>query len=266
MEKSEDYCDTALALCVAADEWESVLDILEIMKAQNLSQEHSTYRACLQYCFEMGNGASAEEILQAMSKALVVPEPSDIGLVAAAMCRNNKREPGYWKKALDLVMSNPSPDIPVEAYDAVLSCMVDESKWKEAIRLLREMEQGSSSKIKRIHPEPTLATYREVIECCVASNQAEQAVQVLRSMTDRGINPTVYTFELVISALAKKLQWRRAIQLLDLMGELEVPKTVLTYNTIIKACTNSREVGVAKNLLSRMRKEGIKPSIVTYNS
>jgi len=267
----EEYCDAVLGLCVAADEWESVLDVLDVMKNQGLVQEHSTYRACLQSCFEMGNGASAQEILQAMNHALVEPQPADIGLVVAAMCRNNMQEKGWWRKALKLLLTNPSPDVPVDAYDAVFACMVDEYKWKDAIRLLREMERGSSppngKKVgKIIHPSPTLATYREVIECCVAANQAEQAVQILLSITDSGITPTVYTFELVISALSKKLQWRRALQLLDLMKAKEVQTTVLTYNTIISACARAREVGMAKNLLSRMRKEGIKPSIVTYNS
>ena len=45
---SEEYCDSILAFCVASDDWENVLDVLEVMKQQNLHQEHSTYTACLQ--------------------------------------------------------------------------------------------------------------------------------------------------------------------------------------------------------------------------
>ena len=263
---TQEYCDSVLGLCVAAEEWCSVLEVLDVMRDQGLDQQHSTYRSCLQSCFEMSNGASAQEILEAMDKALVEPLPEDLGLVVAAMCRNNKQESGWWKKALDLLLDNPSPEIPVDAYDAVFSCMVDERKWKESIRLLREMERGSTIGEKQLHPEPTLSTYREVIECCVAANKVDQALQLILSMTDRGITPTVYTFELLISALSKKLQWRRALQLLDLMGEFNVTKTVLTYNTIISACSRAKEVGQTKNLLMRMKKEGIKPSIVTYNS
>jgi pentatricopeptide repeat protein len=182
------------------------------------------------------------------------------------MCRNNKQEPGFWKKALALLLTNPSAEVPVAAYDAIMTCMVDEFKWQEAVRLLREMEQGSANNRKKIHPEPTLSTYREVIECCVAANKVEQAVQVLFSMTNRGIKPTAFTFELVISALSKKRQWRRSYQLLDMMDELGIPKNALAYNSIISACARAKEVGMAKNLLARMRKEGIKPTVVTYNS
>jgi pentatricopeptide repeat protein len=200
---SQTYCDYVLGLCVAADEWDSVLVVLDIMKRQGLSQEHSSYLACIQACFESGNGASAKEILSAMDKAGVEPEPIDVGLTVAAMCRNNLSERGWWRKALGLlkhhssgvskVVTSNDDVIPVQAYDAVLECMVEEKQWKEAVRLLRLMETGasqlSSNKVKGsgFHPKPAVSTYRATIECCVATNQAEQAIQVLYSMKDRGV-------------------------------------------------------------------------------
>lgn len=264
---TQEYCDSILGLCVAAEEWSSVLEVLDVMKDQGLDQQHSTYRSCLQSCFEMSNGAAAQEILDAMDKALVKPLPEDLGLVVAAMCRNNKQDKQWWKKALDLLLESQSPDIPVDAYNSVFACLVDERRWKEALRLLRDMERGSSTEDEaRKHPEPTLSSYREVIECCVAANKVDQALQLILAMPALGITPTVYTFELVISALSKKLQWRRALQLLDLMDKLGVTKTVLTYNTIISACSRAKEVSMAKQLLTRMKRTGIKPSIITYNS
>ena len=78
--------------------------------------------------------------------------------------------------------------IPVQAYNAVLECMVEERQWKDAVRLLRLMEEGSSDKTSKgrsmyigYHPVPDISAYREVIECDVGGNQAEQAVQVLYS-------------------------------------------------------------------------------------
>ena len=197
----ESYCDSVLGSCVAHDEWESVLEVLDIMKRHNLMQERSTYRACLQACLETGNGASAREILQAMQKALLVPTPWDIGLTVAAMCRQDTT---WWRRALALLKSsamNPqivtdaSNVIPPQAYDVILECMVEEKQWKEAVRLLRLMEDASVTKESRpeagYHPAPVVSTYREVIECCVGSNQAEQAAQVLSSMKDRGVKVCV---------------------------------------------------------------------------
>ena len=264
---TQECCDSVLGLCVGAEEWHSVLEVLDVMKDQGLDQQHSTYRACLQSCFEMSNGAASQEILDAMDKALVKPLQEDLGLVVAAMCRNNRQESGWWEKALGILLESETPGIPVDAYDSVLACMVDERRWKESLRLLRDMEYGSSEETEtRIHPKPTLSSYREVIECCVAADKIDQALQLILSMPAKGITPTVYSFELIISALSKKLQWRRAVQLLDLMDGLNVTKTVLTYNTIIGACSRAKEVSMAKQLFTRMKRTGVEPSIVTYNS
>lgn len=247
----ESYCDSILGVCVAQDEWESVLEVLDIMKRHGFIQERSTYRACLQACLEAGNGASAKEILQAMDKAGVAPTPYDIGLTVAAMCRQKNdasttstyttsvdgttspsTNTGWWRKALallkssatnpEIVVDNNHPDnvIPIQAYNVILECMVEERQWKEAVRLLRLMEDGcaagtaaaapssptttrsisttststantsTTTKTRPVggyHPAPEVSTYREVIECCVATNQAEQAAQILYSMKGRGV-------------------------------------------------------------------------------
>ena len=316
----ESYCDSVLGLCVAHEEWESVLEVLEIMKQQGLEQTQSTYRACLQACLEAGNGEVAKDIFQAMETALSVPpEPYDVGLCITAMCRQDQWDPTqqWWRKALGLLktwssthvnkvpnnMNNSNSSemttIPLQAYHVILERMVDAKQWKEAVRLLRLMEDatplvaaaGATTTMTTLtasmndvsppipitstsvatatrghHPAPDVIAYREVIECCVGANQAEQAAQVLYSMKDRGVVPTTYACELVIGGLAKKLQWRRGLQLLELMTELNIPKTVITYNTVISACARAQEVGMAKSLLARMQKDGIRPDEVSFNS
>lgn len=200
------YCDSILRLCVASKEWDNVLAVMEIMNQQNLTltRDHATYQACLQACFEVGRGATAIEILSSMETAKVTSTPSDMALVIGAMCRNEKIESGWWRRALGLIRSftqqqqdkAPSLVLPVEAYNAVLSCMVQERQWQEAIRLVRQMENTTSipngNEFGGVHPAPQLSTYRMVIECCLSAGQADQAFQVLNSMTDRGLKVSQY--------------------------------------------------------------------------
>lgn len=180
---TEAYCDDVLALCVACDEWDSVLDVLAIMKEQGVTQQKSTYRAALQTCFELSNGASAAEILVAMKQAGEPPDTTDISLAVAAMCRDNNV---MWKRAMTLLQKTASDKIgivPVQAYDAVLSS-IPPSNWKDALQLLHVMEQQGESSY---HPKPTVTSYRAVIETCVAAQQAEQAFQVLMNMPSKGL-------------------------------------------------------------------------------
>ena len=97
------YCDSILGLCVAANDWDSVPQVMEIMRDQKMAQEHSTYRACLQSCFEIGNGLVAQQILEAMRTTCIEPDALDIALVVVTMCRNEKNQAGSYRKALQLL-------------------------------------------------------------------------------------------------------------------------------------------------------------------
>ena len=300
------YCDELLAHCIAHDEWDAVLDVLDVMKQAGLRQVHSTYTASLQACFQASNAATAQELLHAMTQAGVTPDPTDIGWVVLTLCRSNNNNYHHhhhhgkekassstlagWRPALALVKQHDN--LPIEAYDAVLSCMIAEpSHWKEAVGLLRLLEQASlgtddetnesrsATKPKQTQKtdhkatsttptRPAISTYRIVIECCVQAQQAEQAVQVLRACVQRAkLIPTAYAFELVVTALTRKLQWRRAVQVLEWMDDWNVPKTLVVYNAILTACAKAREVVPAKNLLVQMEKrDGIAPDIISYNA
>ena len=282
------------------------------MKDQGLSQTRSSYRACLEQCSKVNNGVSAQEILKAMRQAGVEPDAEDVTLAVKTMCRG-----GRWRNAKALVLrsaeqllefsaenaehdevgdtaditdvtsvadggDDTSHIMSVDAYNAVMSAMKEEKKWKEAVQFLALMENGhgNSSKgggaggtkaktaenAKRVHPRPTLVTYHHALEACVSAAESEQAVTLLMSMRNKGAEPTSHTFELVVRGLLKRSQWRRALQLLDLMEEWEVPQSTRIYNIIISACAKAREVGQAMALLKKMRSLSIKPDVVTFNA
>jgi pentatricopeptide repeat protein len=258
---SQRECDQVLADCVALDEWELVLETLDLMKSVGLSQQHSTYLACLEACFPVANAASAKEILYAMEQAGVEATADDMVWAILIYCRASsmrpRNDPVWLPLALQLIQEHPN--VSVAAYDAVLSCMVETKQWKEAVRLLRGMEQQGST-------GPALSTYRFVLESCVASDQPTQAVQVLQSCIHHGLVPTLYSFELVIGALAQKMQWRRALQLVELMRQIDVSPNLVVYNAVLSACSKAKEFLPARRLLHQMRREGVQPSIRSFNA
>jgi pentatricopeptide repeat protein len=240
---TQSACDQLLAQCVAHNEWDDVLKLLEeVYKGQGLLQNRGTYHACLQACRQHPNGASAAEILEAMTIAGFVPSPAETSLAVAAL--------------------HADPTAPVAAYNAVLQNSRRRMKWKEALRLLRHVEEFSSKEEQPLDVD----TYKAVVECCLAAGESEQAVQVLQSCIRRGLVPTVSSFELVIQALTKRLQWRRALFVMEELMEDRVPKTLSMYNAILAACAKAKEVLQAKNLLVQMRKQGIRPNILSYNA
>ena len=293
-----------------------------MMKDQGLSQTRSSYRACLEQCSRANNGASAQEILRAMEQAGVQPDGDDVTLAVKTMCRggrwrnaralllrsadeNSVQVSSAASKGSDGNIGGANNDgvaaaagasapedgdtsniISVDAYNAVMSAMKEEKKWKEALQFLSLMEKGNGSSDKakgasggiaktntkavddadRVHPRPTLVTYHHALEACASSAESEQAVTLLMSMRDKGAEPTSHTFDLVVRGLLKRSQWRRALQILELMEEWEIPQSTRIYNIIISACAKAREVGQAMALLQKMRTLNIKPDVVTFNA
>ena len=264
---TQDDCDQFLAYCVAQDEWDVVLDVMDLMQQQGLQQVRSTYTTCLQACQEAANAASALEILTAMQQAGFVPTADDYAVVVATLLRTttttppSKQQRGGFQERLNdaLTIVSEHDDLPAETYNQVVASLTTARRWKDSTRLLRFLEDRST---------PTLDTYTAVIQCCLgAGNQSEQAVHVLQASLRRNLVPPVATWEAVVQALSSKLQWRRALQVVQLMDDHQVPPTLALYNALLVACSKAREVVTAKHLLVQMRcKHGISPTVRSYNA
>ena len=291
---SQSYLDYLFAECVAHDEWDlAIIDVMDLMKETQMQVQYSTYNACLQACFQVGNAGPAMQILQTMeslSNPNMQPQINDYTLVLLAMCRNDQSESGWCQKAIRLlndVKINTQQDVPITVYDAILARLTHDRQWKTSVQILQSMEDNRN--ISSNTTQPLLSTYRTVIECCVAANQGDVAYRVLKSYIQQGRQlpspippqaegsssssmpmPTSYLFEMVIVTLSKSTQqWRRAVQLLDNMLEWNVPRTLLIYNSILIACSKAREPIAAKSLLQRMKRYDhphIKPNIISYNT
>jgi pentatricopeptide repeat protein len=270
---SQQDCDNVLAYCVASDEWDSVLDVLDVMHEQGWTQALSSYKACLSACHEKANPASALDILNAMSSAGFSPSVDEVGLVVQTMCRRMRQdemmsvsaskssssltEPSMWIEEIQSLLQD-YPNVSLAVYNDMISYLMDSQKWREGVRLLRQMEEGNSTR-------PSAATYHAVVEGCLFANQLDLAVQVLQSAIEKSIKPTTSSFELAIVALSKRLQWRLAVQLFDLMTTHDIEKNIQMYNAVLNACSKAREDIQARNLLVQMRKQGIKPNILSFN-
>jgi len=270
---TQSYCDSVLALCVASDAWDQVMEVLDVMRCQGITQQKSSYRACLEECRRVENGQSALGILNAMTNAGVAAGATDFGLASMTLCKNRN-----WKGALELVEqfvlstkvdTGEKQRIGIEVYDSILSCMGKANRWRESLGLLELMERDSANhegKEMPSHPPPALSSYNAALKSCVTASKAENAVQLVLSMPSKGVKPSIQSYNLVISACLKNMQWRKALRLLDVMESQSLKPEVLLYNTVINAIGKTKETLAALQLLTKMRQRGIAPDIFTYNN
>jgi len=267
-------CDLAVGLCFATNEWLHVKFLLQLMKNNNLKKQQSTFRACLSESFNAGNGISALKVLEEMKDVKLIPDAEDVRLAVLALCRNNKDQPGIWKKALELLVQyaidedkrNKREVVSVIAYNAVLQCLAEDNYWEDSKELLEIMEQGLKVDSNTSHPIPNIATYYAVFNAMPNSSKVDQALDIILSMPGKGFAPTVYIFELLLSNLLKDCKLDKSVQLLDMMDNLKVIAPTVFYNKVISALGKAGQLRTATSLLSKMKNRRIGRDTVTFNS
>ena len=261
---------------------------------------------------------AALQILQLQLLAGWPPDSMDISLIVFAMCRRSSEPllsnlpsrggmttatrapklpvpphsrggmaaPRSCEKAWNFLQhyQSTTPNLDIQVYDAILTCMVEQRQWRMSIQILNYLQQqqqlqetaslepsnsnNTSPSNVVSSPFPAISTYRLVMECCVKAQQSDAAVQVLLSAVNQyNVTPSLYSFELVVGLLCDKGRWRQALQLFNLMDELSIRKTVQIGNSVLIAMSRAGEVAQARHLLHRMSKKGsrMQPNVISYN-
>lgn len=168
--------------------------VLDLMESFGYKRDESSYRACLQTCYDYRNGSAGQEVIADMKEAMIPVEPYDIGLVVGAMCRSRNpdwHEPGLWEEPIKYLNSmaatftvTDSNTIPIQAYNMILECMAEQNAWWESLQFLKMMENQAG---ETVHPVPQITTYRIAAMCCLQAGQAKEAISVLKSMKENGV-------------------------------------------------------------------------------
>jgi pentatricopeptide repeat protein len=266
-----------LALSAAIEEWDVFKTVQDSMQTYGFaSDDKNTYRTILKECMSNGNGIAALKVLEEMKSQsnYIKPCQEDLKLTIIALCRQNKYSPGLWKKAMQLIYFAAAglekgelegDPISVEAYNQLMYCLGDDSRWEDVLELLGMMEDNSG-----LHPPPTLATYDRALSALISSNRVDVATDLLLSMAEsKNIVPTIYSYENVLSAILRqqsRTNWKSAIKLIDSMQELKILAPTVLFNRVISACAKARELKAASDVFQKMKAQNIPADTVTYNS
>mmetsp|Transcript_15637 Transcript_15637/g.33842 ORF Transcript_15637/g.33842 Transcript_15637/m.33842 type:complete len:1028 (-) Transcript_15637:2196-5279(-) len=282
-ELSQSHCDEILGLCVATDEWDSVLEVLAVMKTQGLSQTKSSYRACLEQCSKANNGASAGEILVAMKQAGIEPDLDDIALAVKTMCRS-----GSWRRARSLLLetvakasvegsvtdgssgetagvagndeddnsiadtepsdkADSNTTMSIEAYNAVISGMKGERMWKDALQFLSLMEKGhagANNNLEKMRKEDKTAV--------VSSNPHPQ--------------PTLVTYNHALEACVSSAEAEQAVRLLMSMRDKGMEPSPHTFELVVRGLLKRSQWRRALQVLDLMEEWGVPQSTRIFNT
>jgi len=150
-----------------------------------------------------------------------------------------------------------SPDtVPLEAYNAVVSPMRPERKWKKTCDPPRRWGWGAGTSLQDI---------RRLIRTCLQKRNWRQALSILTTMKECGVPPNLLTYSSVVSACAKSDQTGPVLELFERICATGVSPNIITYNSVMSTWAGSARWRNALDLLNRIGTDlGVEPDTITY--
>ncbi|GAB2254044.1 hypothetical protein Droror1_Dr00021853 [Drosera rotundifolia] len=172
-----------------------------------------------------------------------------------------------WWAALeiyeDMLEKGPKPSkMSFELIKSYFNAMMNKArrsgKWRQAVKLLKKMEEKGL--------KPGTREWNVVLLACSRSAASAVAVLGFQAMVDRGLKPTTTTYVALLSALEKGKQYNRAFKVWEHMKNLGVKPNIHAFTimaTIYVALGKFHEVDL---IFQEMILTGVNPTVVTYNA
>ncbi|CAM9281736.1 unnamed protein product, partial [Discosporangium mesarthrocarpum] len=156
--------------------------------------------------------------------------------------------------------SSKAPDL--ITFNAAISAVSKSGRWKEAQKLLKEMEESGI--------QPDVVSYTSVISARSRSRSdggTGFAEAILSEMESRGVLPNSITYNAALSGCWRRGDWQGALGLLERMratGHPGVEPDAMSFNLAIRACGKEGRRETAATLLAEMVEIGLQPTRLTY--
>lgn len=176
---------------------------------------------------------------------------------------------GKWKEALRLLREMKGPELKGQAlcatnYQAVVGACARHSAWGRVVELINEMGR------LRLQADPE--SYTSAIISCEVLGRWEPAVAFLREMwatPDIRITPNLEAYNSAIAVCSRNAQWQQALELLREIPDVALCCNSTSYNAAIRACQRGDQWDRAVQLLEEMwdfPDLGLLPDVHSYNA
>nr|GEW82234.1 hypothetical protein [Tanacetum cinerariifolium] len=145
----------------------------------------------------------------------------------------------------------------VKTYTAIIKCLCEYGRIKEALGLLGKMEKNGCN--------PDIVTYNIVIRALSYENMVNEIYELYESLHQKGLVPDRYTAT-ALSGLLKRGSLGIARTLLQDIFLSDINLDVAVYNVYLYTLCHAREPQELSSLVRSMIKNGIEPNNITFNT
>jgi len=262
--------------CAKAHEYEDALDLLSDMKNNNVLPNEYTYSSVITACGNCGQWKKALDLLDTMKKNGMKVSTITYNSVISALSKgarqsikgasDTKTDPqNLWIKALELLEEMKSkrvwPDM--YTYSGVLSCCASGGRYKEALDLIKTMQNGPP----RVRPNKI--AYTGAIYACARSGEWSHALRLFVDMKVDRVRYDLVTYNALAAAFSNGGQPDLAFELWNDMcgkgsgqfsaGAEDLSPDIITLETVIGCLV---EGGENKAMMDSVFKDAVEMQIV----
>ncbi|CEM03124.1 unnamed protein product [Vitrella brassicaformis CCMP3155] len=282
-----------LGACAMGRDMGKANDILEVMRACQLSPSIMTFNAyinCLAECGLWQDALALVDPSRALGSPPALPPPlppmapniETYNQVLKALERS-----GEWKIALQLLMhqlSHVAPSLKLGepsaaairdergrviapdaiSYTTVLKACSREGRWRAALRVfywMRQLRRGKEG-VDRL-------AYTTAISACARAGEVGFAESLFEEAKREGVLPDLIMVNALLDACDKAGEWERAVDILTQLKETPFPSLRpdhRSFNSVISACSKNGQMDLAFSFTLEMQTYGFRPNEVTYHA
>jgi hypothetical protein len=168
------------------------------------------------------------------------------------MEKRGHRSKHTWREAIDLLreMEDMSIEMTERAYTMSIRALTYKTnQWRTALELLDEM--------KELHAlRPTVEAYEWVMDGCIQALAWQQALAAFAEMRVRH-KPEKYTALLALQACEIGCQWQMAVRMLEWMDGRKMDITPMHYQSALNAAERAGEYEWADMIEAEAEENGI---------
>ena len=282
-------------LCHMADNWKSVLQLLQIAEESGTPPTSVMLDRAMRVC-AMAKRDTVVRSLWSRVKALQL-QPTERMYQALIRSYSNSQ---LWPQALDCFreLQQTSPDdVPQSnrnlTYRLVLHACAQADEWEMALNLLDDIEIDIIASEDFGTDDERLTLFNIVIDACVRNNRLQEAKSILPRIANAqlkpqavtmntilkgcepgnaadafawlcgmGIEPNIRTFNVLIEKEGQSGRWQRALQWFVHMQNLGMQPNNVSYGKLAYAFGMNNQWRLAVDTLDNMFEAGLEPDLV----
>ncbi|CAL0318764.1 unnamed protein product [Lupinus luteus] len=245
--------NTMISICKKVENWDEIVRVWRIMKANGCSGTHVTYRLLVHSFVRCGQSQLALYAYHEMIQNGFEPNSDTLNAMISVCAKEGKHD-----AALSIFQKMLSGKLKPNliACNALINSLGRAGELQMAFRVYDTM--------KSLGHKPDIYTFNALISSLNRANRHHDALRLFEMIeTDLSSQFNIHVYNTVLMSCSKLRLWDRAIEILWQMESSGLSDLTVSYNLVIRTCELARKPKTALQVYEHMVHQKCSPNMFT---